>query len=166
MIKKKKQKYLVPKKQITFRKDIDNTLSHIEEYGWRNTGNIFKGHILPYLVDYCKEVVDEVTTEDGKVVKVTYGIERIPDEMAMVEMQQYREGLNVDRLIALGALIAFAKVQEANRGIMKRIDMTDKKHLEKSENLYKFTNSPFRHIGMGQSSLGKRPPRNPFKNIR
>ena len=166
MIKKKKQKYLVPKKQITFRKDIDNTLSHIEEYGWRNTGTLFKSHILPYLVDYCKEVLDEVTTDAGKVVKVTYGIERIPDEMAMTEMQQYREGLNVDRLIALGALIAFAKVQEANRGIMKRFDTTDKKHLEKSENLYKFTNSPFRHIGMGQSSLGKRPPRNPFKNIR
>ena len=83
----------------------------------------------------------------------------------MLEMQQYREGLNVDRLIALGALIAFAKVQEANRGIRKRIDTTTKK-LPKSEDLYKFTNSPFRHIGKGGGSLDKRPPRNPFKNIR
>lgn len=166
MIKKHKQKYLVPKSQITFRKDLDNTLSYIEEYGWRNTGTIFRAHILPYLIDFCKEVLEEVTTEEGKVVKVVYGIERIPDRMAMIEMQQYRDGLNVDRLIALGSLIAFAKVQEANRGIRKRFDTTDKKPLQKSENFSKFTNSPFKHIGMGQSSLGKRPPRNPFKNIR
>ena len=121
---------------------------------------------MPYLIDFCKEELDVTTKEDGTVVKITYGIERIPDRMAMIEMQQYREGLNVDRLIALGALIAFAKVQEANRGIRKRIDQTDKKQLQKSENLYKFSNSPFRHIGMGQTSMGKRPPRNPFKNIR
>jgi hypothetical protein len=87
--------------------------------------------------------------------------------MVMVEMQQYREGLNVDRLIALGALIAFAKVQEANRGIKKRLDTTDKKDLSKSENLYKFTNNPFRHIGGGSKVMNDaKPVRNPFKNIR
>ena len=166
MIKKRKQKYLVPKSQITFRKDIINVSTGHEEYGWRNTGTIFTAHILPYLIDFCKEELDVKTKEDGTVVKITYGIERIPDRMAMIEMQQYREGLNVDRLIALGSLIAFAKVQEANRGIRKRLDTTDKKQLQKSENLYKFSNSPFRHVGMGQSSMGKRPPRNPFKNIR
>lgn len=166
MIKKKKQKYLVPKSQVTFRKDIEYAQSVYEEYGWRNTGTLFKSHILPYLIDFCKEELDTETKDDGSVVRTTYGIERIPDIMAMVEMTHYREGLNVDRLIALGALIAFAKVQEANRGIMKRIDRTDKKSLEKSKNLHKFTNNPFRHIGMGHGSIGSRPPRNPFKNIR
>lgn len=166
MIKKKKQKYLVPKSQVTFRKDIEYAQSVYEEYGWRNTGTLFKSHILPYLIDFCKEELDVETKDDGSVVRTTYGIERIPDIMAMVEMTHYREGLNVDRLIALGALIAFAKVQEANRGIMKRIDRTDKKSLEKSKNLHKFTNNPFRHIGMGHGSIGSRPPRNPFKNIR
>jgi hypothetical protein len=86
--------------------------------------------------------------------------------MAMVEMQHYREGLNVDRLIALGALIAFAKVQEANRGIKKRIDKTSKKTLENSQNLYKFTNSPFRHMGKNFGSTTQRLPRSPFKNLR
>jgi len=166
MMKQRKQKYLVPKNQITFRKDLENIQGHNQEYGWRNTGTIFRAHIIPYLLDFCKEVLEETTTEDGKVVKITYGIERIPDGMAMVEMQQYRDGLNVDRLIALGALIAFAKVQEANRGIRKRFDTTDKKELDSSKNLYKFTNSPFRHIGGGSSPLDKRPSRNPFKNIR
>ena len=166
MIRKKKQKYLVPKSQVTFRKEIEYAQSTYEEYGWRNTGTLFKSHILPYLIDFCKEELDTETKDDGSVVRTTYGIERIPDIMAMVEMTHYREGLNVDRLIALGALIAFAKVQEANRGIMKRIDRTDKKSLEKSKNLHKFTNSPFRHIGMGHGNIGGRPPRNPFKNIR
>jgi hypothetical protein len=166
MIKKRKQKYLVPKSQISFRKDIEYTQSTYEEYGWRNTGTLFKTHILPYLIDYCKEEVDVETKDDGTVVRTTYGIERIPDIMAMVEMTHYREGLNVDRLIALGALIAFAKVQEANRGIMKRFEDTGKKSLEKSKNLHKFTNNPFKHIGMGHGSIGNRPPRNPFKNIR
>jgi hypothetical protein len=166
MIRKKKQKYLVPKSQVTFRKEIEYAQSTYEEYGWRNTGTLFKSHILPYLIDFCKEELDTEIKDDGSVVRTTYGIERIPDIMAMIEMTHYREGLNVDRLIALGALIAFAKVQEANRGIMKRIDRTDKKSLEKSKNLHKFTNNPFRHIGMGHGNIGGRPPRNPFKNIR
>lgn len=165
MIGKRKQKYLVPKSQVTFRKDLEYTQHGAEEYGWRNTGTLFKTYLLPYLIDYCKEELDTEYKTTGEVVKIKYGIERIPDIMAMKEMELYREGLNVDRLISLGALIAFAKVQEANRGIRKRIDRTDKKVLQKSENLSKFTNSPFRHIGMGGSS-GRRPPRNPFKNIR
>lgn len=166
MIKKRKQKYLVPKSQVTFRKDVEYIQHTSEEYGWRNTGTIFRAHILPYLIDYCREELDTEIGEDGKIYKTTYGIERIPDIMAMVEMQHYREGLNVDRLISLGALIAFAKVQEANRGVMKRFEDTGKKSLDNSKNLYKFTNSPFRHIGMGQGTLGKKPPRNPFKNLR
>lgn len=167
MIKKRKQKYLVPKSQITFRKDVEYVQHGPEEYGWRNTGTLFKTYILPYLIDYCKEEIDVKYKEGTQdIVKIKYGIERIPDIMVMKEMELYREGLNVDRLISLGALIAFAKVQEANRGIRKRIDKTtDKKQLQKSEKMSTFTNSPFRHIGMGGSS-GKRPPRNPFKNIR
>jgi len=168
MIKKRKQKYLVPKDQITFRKDIENSNSGYNEYGWRNTGNVFRAHILPYLIDYCKEELDTITKEDGTVVKTTYGIERIPDIMAMVEMSHYREGLNVDRLIALGALIAFAKVQEANRGIKKRTDVTSKKNLEMSKNLYKFTNSPFKNIGkkLNISSLDRAFIKSPFKNLK
>jgi hypothetical protein len=166
MMKKRKQKYLVPKSQITFRKNVEYSHHGPEEYGWRNTGTVFSANILPYLVDYCREELDIETGDDGKIYKTTYGIERIPDVMAMVEMQHYREGLNVDRLIALGALIAFAKVQEANRGIMKRFEDTGKKSLDNSKNLYKFTNSPFRHIGMGQGSLDRKPPRNPYKNLR
>jgi hypothetical protein len=166
MIKQRKQKYLVPKDQITFRKDIEYVHSNYQEYGWRNTGNIFRAHILPYLVDFCREELDTETGDDGKIYKTVYGIERIPDVMAMIEMQHYRDGLNVDRLIALGALIAFAKVQEANRGVMKRFEDTGKKSLDNSKNLYKFTNSPFRHMGNNSGGAGRRPPRSPYKNLK
>ena len=121
---------------------------------------------MSYLIEFLKEELDTETKEDGTIVKTVYGIERIPDLMAMKEMQAYNGDINVDRLVALAALIAFAKVQQANRGYRKRVDVLDKKHLEKSSNLFKFTNSPFRHIGNQRSSGSNRPPRSPFKNIR
>ena len=166
MISKHKQRYLVPKDQIFFLKELSANRNVFQEYGWKNTGTLFKNHILSYLIEFLKEELDVETKDDGTIVKTYYGIERIPDPMAMEEMKAYNTEINVDRLVALGALIAFAKVQEANRGIMKRIDRTDKKSLEKSKNLHKFTNSPFRHIGMGHGNIGSKPPRNPFKNIR
>ena len=38
-------------------------------------------------------------------------------------MQAYREGVNVDRLVSFAALVAFAKVQQANRGYKKSVMM-------------------------------------------
>lgn len=166
MISKHKQKYLVPKDQILFLKDLGSNRSVYSDYGWKNTGTLFKSHLLSYLIEFLREEIDQETTDDGKIVKITFGVERIPDIMAMKEMMAYREGLNVDRLVSLAALIAFAKVQQANRGYRKRVDKTDKKHLEKSENLYKLNKSLFRNIGSTTGNNGNRPPRNPFRNIR
>lgn len=166
MIGKRKQRYLVPKDQMLFLKDLGSNKNVFQDYGWKNTGTLFKANMLSYLIEFLKEEIDVETKPDGTIVRTSYGIERIPDPMAIVEMQSYTEDLNVDRLVSLAALIAFAKVQQANRGIRKRVEILDKKHLQKSENLYKLNNNPFRHIGMGSGSFGKRPPRNPFKNIR
>lgn len=167
MISKHKQRYLVPKDQIFFLKDLSANRNVFQEYGWKNVGTIFKAHLLSYLIEFLKEEIDVETKEDGTIVKTVYGIERIPDLMAMKEMQAYNEDVNVDRLVALASLIAFAKVQQANRGYKKRVENTDKKHLEKSANLFKLNNSPFRHIGkQTSSSSGMKGSRNPFKNIR
>jgi hypothetical protein len=108
-----------------------------------------------------KEEIDVTTKADGTIVRTTYGVERIPDPMLLKEMMAYHPGLNVDRLVAFSALIAFAKVQQSNRGYAKRSESTIK-GLEKSDNLYKLKVSPFRH--MGGSSISK--PRNPFKNYK
>jgi len=167
MISKHKQRYLVPKDQIFFLKELSSNRNVFQEYGWKNTGTLFKNHILSYLIEFLKEELDVDTKDDGTIVKTYYGIERIPDPMAMKEMQAYNSDINVDRLVALGALIAFAKVQQANRGYKKRVENTDRKHLEKSANLFKLSNSPFRHIGKGRGNPGRmQAPRNPFKNIR
>lgn len=166
MIGRHKQKYLVPKDQIMFLKDLGSNRNVYQAYGWKNTGTLFKSHLLSYLIEFLKEELDTETKDDGTIVKTVYGIERVPDIMAMKEMQNYAPGVNVDRLVALAALISFAKVQQANRGYKKRIENTDKKHLEKSANLFKLSVSPFRHMGGSGSHNGKTPSRSPFKNIR
>jgi hypothetical protein len=167
MISQRKQRYLVPKDQIMFLKDLNSNRNVFQDYGWKNTGTLFKAHLLSYFIEFLKEELDVETKEDGTIVKTKYGIERIPDIMAMKEMEAYNDDVNVDRLVALAALISFAKVQQANRGYKKRVENTDKNYLQESKNLYKLTVSPFRNIGMGGNrNSGMQKPRNPFKNIR
>ncbi len=166
MISKKKQRYLVPKDMILFLKDIGANRNVFQEYGWKNVGTIFKGTILSYGVEYTKEELDHETLTDGTIVKTIYGIERIPDPMLLKEMQAYRDGLNVDRLVAFCSLIAFAKVQQSNRGVTKRVEHM-KENLEKSQKNSKLNWSPFRHIGRATGGgTSMRPPRTAFKNLK
>ena len=73
-------------------------------------------------------------------------------------MQAYRKGLNVDRLVAFCSLVAFAKVQESNRGYSKRIEREE--NLDNKNKMSKlFSKSPFRNVGGTK-------PRSPFKNFR
>jgi hypothetical protein len=166
MISKKKQRYLVPKDMILFLKDIGANRNVFQEYGWKNVGTLFKGTILSYGIEFLMEELDHETLPDGTIVKTVYGVERIPDPMLLKEMQAYRDGLNVDRIVAFCALVAFAKVQQSNRGLAKRIEVT-KQNLESSHKFSKLNYSPFRHMGSskGSSSLSS-PRRNAFKNIR
>ena len=165
MISKKKQRYLVPKDMILFLKDIGANRNVFQEYGWKNVGTIFKGNLLSYGIEFLKEELDHETKSDGEIVRTTYGVERIPDPMLLKEMQAYQDGVNVDRLVAFCALIAFAKVQQSNRGYTKRIEVTDKK-LDNSQKFSKLNWGPFRHMGSSKSSsMGMQKPRNPFKNL-
>jgi hypothetical protein len=167
MIEKKKQKYLVPKSQILFLKDLNANANVFQEYGWKNTGTLFKSHLLSYLIQYISEEIDHETKTDGTIVKTTYGIERIPDIMAMKEMQAYQDGLNVDRLVSLAALIAFAKIQSSNRGYTRKYERDRSLELENSNNLYKLNNNPFKFIGGSKSAFSNiKVKRNPFKNFR
>ena len=161
MISKKKQKYLVPKSQMVFLKDLSSNRTVYQEYGWKNTGTLFKSHLISYAIEFLREQVEEEFDDDGNVINKTMGIERIPDPMLLTEMQQYYPGLNVDRLVAFSALVAFAKVQQSNRGYSKRRET--EKSLENSENLYKLKYSPFRNIGHNKGSKKRR---SGFRNIR
>jgi len=167
MIHKKKQHYLVPRNQILFLKDLGANTNVFQEYGWRNTGTLFKSHMLNYALEFVKEELHTETDDNGKIYKITYGIERIPDIMLLKEMMAYRDGVNVDRLIAFAALISFAKVQQANRGYSKRYEESGTKKLDNNNNLSKLNRSPFRHIGgSGQSTSTQRLPKMPFRNLR
>lgn len=167
MISRRKQRYLVPKDQIMFLKDLAANKNVFQDYGWRNTGVLFKQHLLSYAIEYTKEELDIETKEDGTIVKTKYGIERIPDIMLLKEMQAYVDGLNVDRLVAFCALVAFMKIQQSNRGYSKRVIMDDaSKNLEKSKNLYKLNSSMFRHMGHSTSMNGQGIKRSPFKNLK
>lgn len=166
MIKERKQKYLVPKNQMLFLKEAQANKSVYQEYGWKNTGTIFTNHLLSYLVEWLKEVVDEDIDEDGVITKKYYGIRRLPDIMALVEMDAYKKGVNVDRLIALSALIAFVKIRESNAERPVRVENEIKDHLENSENLYKLKSGAFRHIGKKGQSAKRNATRRPFRKLR
>lgn len=166
MIAERKQRYLVPKSQIIFLKDLGANANVFQEYGWKNTGVLFKNHLLNYAIEYLSEEIDTVTKEDGTIVKIHYGVERIPDLMLLKEMQAYEEGLNVDRLVAFSALVAFSTMQQANRGLKKRLEEPNKK-LHKSEDFSKLVHNPFRYMGNGKKSSGmNNPHRSPFKNFK
>jgi hypothetical protein len=167
MLARKKQRYLVPRNQIVFLKDVGANANVFQEYGWRNTGTLFKNHMISYTIDYLTEEIDHIQKDDGTTVKINYGVERIPDIMLLKEMQAYQDGVNVDRLVAFAALVSFVKIQQANIGYAKRVVMDDaSKKLENQKNLYTLKSSPFRH--MGRSGLGenKKLNRSPFKNLK
>jgi hypothetical protein len=168
MISKKKQRYLVPKSQIMFLKDLGANANVFQEYGWKNTGTLFKAHLLSYTIEYCKEELDVETKTDGTIVRTKYGIERIPDPMLLKEMQEYADGVNVDRLVSFAALVAFMRIQQANRGYSKRVIMDDaSKNLQKSNNLFKLNRTPFRHMGQGSKVInGQVFNRSAFKNFK
>jgi hypothetical protein len=164
MIGLNKQKYLVRKDEMVFLKELGSNMAVYQEYGWKNTGRLFKDHLLSYVIEYLKESIDEETKPDGTVVKTTYGVERIPDPMLIVEMQAYEEGLNVDRLVSFAALVAYIKILESNSGIKERVEKDDAaKNLEKSSKLYKLNKSPFRHLAPNKAQ-GVR--KSAFKNLK
>jgi hypothetical protein len=167
MIAKRKQKYLVPKQQIVFLKDLGSNKNVFQEYGWKNTGTLFKNHLISYAIEFVREEIDQEFDEGGEVISSMLGVERIPDKMLLTEMLQYFPGLNVDRLVAFSALIAFAKLQQANRGYIKRIDK-DKSidNLDKSQKMYKLNSRPFKNLGRGRKAFGKGFKKSPYKNLK
>ncbi len=166
MIARKKQKYLVPKQQILFLKDLGSNRTVYQEYGWKNTGTLFKSHLISYAIEYIREVINEDLDDEGEVMTQTLGVERIPDPMLIKEMLAYYPGLNVDRLVAFGALVAFVKIQQSNRGYTKRRE-SENDSLVNSEKISKLKyTSAFKNLGRNRSGMGPKIRRSGFKNIK
>ena len=133
----------------------------------KNTGTLFKSHLISYAIEYLKEEIDHEYDEQGNVINTTFGVERVPDIMLIKEMSAYHEGLNVDRLVSFAALIAFARIQQSNRGYKKRKEDDGDKNLQNSQNLFKLNSSPFSNIGTKKTKQNKfKKRKNPYKNLR
>jgi hypothetical protein len=167
MIAKRKMKYLVPKDQIVFLKELNANKAAHNEYGWKNTGTFFKDHLLNYLIEFMKEQIRKEYDKDGNLTKSVYGIIRIKDPMVIKEAMAYRDGVNVDRLVSLVALVAFARMQLANLGYRKIVEH-DAKRPSSTKNPYIISSTPFRHLGRASSDTLDiyKVNRNPFKNLR
>lgn len=165
MIAINKQHFLVQKDQILFLKELSGN-NGFHEYGWKNTGTMFKTNLLSYGVEYLSEEIDSEQDMEGNTTRIKYGVERIPDIMILKEMKEYRAGLNVDRLVAYCALIAFVRIQYASRGVVE-IHEYDKK-LENPYKSVKLLVTPFRNMGGSQSNLlpQYRQQRSAFRNYR
>lgn len=167
LILKNKQKYMVPKDQIVFLKELESNKNVYGTYGWKNTGKIFSGHLLSYGIEFCKEITDQELLPNGNTLKTFYGIERIPDKYLLQEMLQYRDGLNVDRLVAFCALVAFRNLQVANKGFLKTVEY--KENFAKPKNLFNLKSQAFNNMGRTTpDDLGSQFSirRGSFKNIR
>lgn len=149
MIHERKQNYLVPESNILFLKEVAPARPNQVKYGWRNVGNFFKRNMLPYLVDYLKEVIHEDCDDAGNVIKKTFGISRIPDIMAMEEMRGYDEKVNTDRLISLASLIAYVQIKISNTKMSERVDNQDDTPVNYDQ--YKIRSNPFSAIGRSRS---------------
>lgn len=167
MQERNKQRYLVPKDQLIFLKDIKANTNVYQDYGWRNVNRIFKDTLLPYGIGFLSEPLDIETKPDGEITKTYYGIERIPDIMLLKEMQAYKDSSgNYDRLIAYCALTALVAVQTANKGNNKE-RRYETKNLDKSKNNSNLVISPFKSIGNKGSNLSQKGiQRSAFKKLR
>lgn len=167
MQERNKQKYLVPKDQLIFLKDIKANTNVYQDYGWRNVNRLFKDTLLPYGIGFLSEPLDIETKPDGEITKTYYGIERIPDIMLLKEMQAYKDSSgNYDRLIAYCALTALVAVQIANKGNNKE-RRYETKNLDKSKNNSNLVISPFKSIGNKGSNLSQKGiQRSAFKKLR
>jgi hypothetical protein len=86
--------------------------------------------------------------------------------MLLKEMKAYRDGVNVDRMVAYCSLIAFVKIQESNRGYKKVTIYTDSQKLDNYNKFSKFTKNPFVHYGNASSNRGNKYSKQAFKNLR
>jgi len=165
MINQRNQKYLVPKDQMLFLKELNSNRSVYQDYGWKNTGQMFKQGMLPYVTEFISEELDVEHDEEGNEVSRVLGIERIPDIMLITEMEKYEDKLNTDRLISFAALVSFIQVQNSNRGL-KKITEYKNENLQKSNKMSKLSVSPFNNIGKKSRGALSGYRKSAFKNIR
>lgn len=145
MIANKGTKYLVPTKEILFDKELEVAQNIHDKFGWSKSVKLWNV-MIEYGIDFLSEELMHTYKSNGDILGTIYGVTRIPDIMLLKEMQQYQEKGNFDRIIAYVALIAFAKKQQAERGVKKLVRRDDRP--TESQRIPIFDrSSPFKSIG-------------------
>ncbi|GIU70361.1 MAG: hypothetical protein KatS3mg002_1597 [Candidatus Woesearchaeota archaeon] len=140
MIKNRKTKYLLRSNEFILFKEQDNRFKKTSNtYGWRNTGNFFREHMLPYLIQYMNEDSTSLATNEDDINAVISGIRRIKDEMLLKETLYFEEGYNTDRIIAATSAIVYMYILQANRGLIKQNEVVNKTNIKNVEDFKLWT---------------------------
>ena len=118
-IRKRKQHYLVKKNQLMFLKELNMNNAVYQEYGFKNTGDVFS-NMLDYTITFIKSEVGEETIPGTDTTRIVRGVEYIRDRLVLEEMLNY--GLeNTDRLVALTSAISYYYVINSYKTFVKSV---------------------------------------------
>ncbi|MEM5878264.1 MAG: hypothetical protein QXF12_05290 [Candidatus Aenigmatarchaeota archaeon] len=135
MIKNRKTKYLLRTSEFILFKEQENRFKRTNiSYGWKNTGNFFREHMLPYFIQYMNEDSTSQSVDENDINSVTPGIRRIKDDMLLKETLYFEEGYNTDRIIAATSAIVYMYIQQANRGLIKQNEVINKTNIKGLDN--------------------------------
>ncbi len=140
------QRHLATKDQLSFISELKTNTNVYSPYGFR-TNETIKTYFIDIVSDYITEEIDiSYVGDTERVLKKTFGVERIRDLALLEELRQYHDKLNTDRFIAFAAGLALMKsFRKYNLGVIK-IDETNRKeeYVEQVEHLGK---TFFKHHG-------------------
>lgn len=125
MIRKRKQKYLLRKSDVALINEMNFNQSTHTVYGITATP-ASNQKLIELIIEYLKESQDTVFDETtGEVIKTVKGVDRIRDYMALYEMREYVEDLNVDRMMALGYALMAGRSQAQHFDLSVQTDKLD-----------------------------------------
>lgn len=119
------EKYLAKESDVPIFKDLNlNSTLSSSQYGFHlpsKDDKSSRGQVWKVLKDSVKEYFhtefDRLEKEDGEVIKIYTGIDRMDDYWTLEEYIQYNEKGNFDRVISSAAAITIGKIYENNLGI-------------------------------------------------
>ena len=125
--------------EIPFFKDAVLEKDTHKDYGIHmdSTGRK-QNHLIDIILEYFSEELDVklLTKEDGtitdKIIKTTFGIERIPDYWFLEECKLWYKGRNADRMVGFGLGLITAKTMQTSGYIQTDYNI-DKSKTKKAE---------------------------------
>jgi hypothetical protein len=121
------QRYLATKDQLSFVTELKTNRDVYSPWGFK-MNNTIRTYFIDIINEYINEELDIIRDKNtGKVYRMIYGVERIPDYALLEELKQYHDKLNVDRFVAFGAGLALMKAfRKSNVGIIRVNDSETK----------------------------------------